>query len=318
MPDGTIGVTIQAPDAAGIVDGIVRAEQMGVPAVWMTAGGTTHESLTMFAAAAARTERILLGTAIVPTYPRHPIVTVAQTMTVASLAPGRFRLGVGPSHKRGIEGVYGIPFTRPLAHLRAYIAVLKGLLHDGAADVDEAGVVAHTRLTGPPPGVPVMASALQRRSFELCGEIADGAITWLCPEAYVRDVGLPAVRAGAERAGRPTPPLVMHVPVAVQEDVTAVREAVRASFSFYLTTISYPEMLAAAGFPEVKEGQWSDAMVDAVVAHGSEEQVGDRLRALFAIGVNEIIAQPVAAGTDTAASIERTLRLVADLAKSPA
>ena len=318
MADGTIGVTVHARDAAGVVEGIVRAERMGVPAVWLTTGGTAPDALTVFAAAAVRTERVLLGTAITPTFPRHPIVTVQQTVALASLAPGRFRLGVGPSHKLGIEAAFGIPFKRPLAHLRAYLTVLKGLLQDGAVDVDEAGIVAHARLNGPPPGVPVMASALQHRSFELCGEIADGAITWLCPEAYVRDVAFPALHAGAERAGRATPPMVMHAPVCVSEDAHAVREAVRAQYGGYLRTISYPAMLVSAGFPEAMEGRWTDAMIDTVVTHGPEAVVADRLRSLFAIGVSEIIAQPIVAGPDTDASLERTLRLVAGLAKTPA
>lgn len=318
MPDGTIGVQVQGRNAAELLDGIVRAEGLGIPAVWLTTGGTAPDALTVFAAAAMRTERILLGTAITPTFPRHPIVAAQQALTVATLAPGRLRLGVGPSHKPTIEGMFGIPFQRPLAHLRAYLTVLKGLLQEGAADLEEAGIVAHARLAGPPPSVPVMASALRRRSFELCGEAADGAITWLCPAPFVRDVALPAVRAGAERAGRTPPPLVMHVPVCVTEDLAAVRDAVRSQFAGYMRTISYPAMLADAGFPEARAGQWSDAMVDAVVLHGSETAVADRLRGLPAMGVGEIIASPLAAGPDPAVTVQRTLRLVADLAKTPA
>lgn len=318
MADGTIGVHVVARDAAGIVDGIVRAEAMGIPAVWLTTGGTAPDGLTVLAAAAVKTERVLLGTSIIPTFPRHPIVTAQQTLAIAALAPGRMRLGVGPSHKPGIEATFGIPFRRPLAHLRAYLAVLKGLLQEGAADVDEAGIVAHARLAGPAPGVPVMASALQPRSFELCGELADGAITWISPAAYVRDVALPALRAGAARAGRSAPPLVMHVPVSVGVDAAAVRETVRAQYGGYLRTISYPAMLAGAGFPEAQQGEWSDSMIDAVVAHGSESAVGDRLRGLLGMGVSEIIASPVGAGPDAGATIQRTLGLLADLAKAPA
>lgn len=314
MATGTIGVQVQARDAAGLVERIVHAEELGIPAVWLTTGGTAADALTVFAAAAMRTERILMGTAIIPTFPRHPIAVAQQVVAIEALAPGRLRLGVGPSHKPAMEGTFGIPFVRPLAHLRAYLHVLKGLLQQGAADVDEAGIIAHARLFGNAPGTPVMASALQRRSFELCGELADGAITWLCPATYVRETGLPAVQTGAERTGREAPPLVMHVPVCVSEDAPVVREAVRAAFGMYLRTISYPEMLASAGFPEAKEGQWSDTMVDAVVVHGSEEAVAERLRALIGMGVAEIIAAPIAAGPDPAATIERSMRLVASLA----
>jgi F420-dependent oxidoreductase-like protein len=316
MPEGTIGVHVVARDAAGVVEGIVHAEELGIAAVWLTTGGTAPDGLTVLAAAAVRTGRVLLGTSIIPTYPRHPIVTAQQALAVAALAPGRLRLGVGPSHKPTIEGMYGIPFRRPLAHLRAYLTVLKGLLQEGAAEVDAAGIVARARLAGPAPGVPVMASALRRRSFELCGEVADGAITWICPASFVRDVALPALRAGAERAGRTAPPLVMHVPVAVHEDAGAVREAVRAGYGGYLRTISYPAMLADAGFPEAREGQWSDAMIDAVVVHGGEAAVAERLQGLFRMGVSELIVSPVAVGADGRAAVERTLRCLADVARA--
>lgn len=314
MPSGTIGAQIVGPSAAAVVDGIVRAEAAGIPAVWLTTGGTAPDALTLLAAAAVRTERILLGTAITPSYPRHPLVTVQQTLALASLMPGRFRLGVGPSHKPTIEGMYGIRFERPLAHFRAYLRVLKGMLQEGAADLDDAGIVARARLAGPAPNVPVMGSALQRRSFVLCGAEADGAITWLCPAAYVRDVALPALREGASRAARPAPPLIMHVPVCVSTDAAAVREAVRRNYGGYLRTISYPAMLAGAGFPEALEGQWSDAMVDAVVVHGAEDVVAARLRELLAMGADEIIASPVALGEDAGAAVERTLALIAALA----
>ncbi len=310
---GRIGVQIFAPDAAALLGGIVHAEELGIPAAWLTTGSAAPDGLTVLAAAAARTSRILMGTAITPTFPRHPLVTAQQALAVASLAPGRLRLGVGPSGK-GIERIYGIPYERPVAHLRAYVKVLKGLLQEGAVDVEEAGVIAHARLPGHPPGVPVLASALQRRSFKLCGEIADGAITWVCPAAYIRDAALPAFRMGAKRAGRDTPPLVMHVPVCLSEDRAIVREAVRQRFNVYTRLPHYLAMFAAAGFPEAQQGEWSDAMIDAVVVHGSEATVTGRLRDLLAMGASELMVSPVAAGPDAAATIERTLRLIGNLA----
>lgn len=311
MPAGTIGAHVLAPDAPRLLAEIERVERLGIPAVWLI--GNPVDPLPVFAAAAVRTERILLGTAIIRTWPRHPIVAAEEAAAIAGLAPGRFRLGVGPA-SRNIEEIYGIPYVRPLAHLRAYVKVLKGLLQEGAADVDEAGVVAHHRLATPPPGVPVLASALRRRVFEACGEVADCAITWLCPGTYVRDVALPALQAGAVRAGRPAPPLVMHVPACVHEDTAAVRQAARERFAFYVGRPHYIAMFEAAGFPEVRAGQWSDAMIDAVVVYGAETAVADRLRALLALGVEELMVTPVGAGPDPAATVERTLRLLAALA----
>jgi alkanesulfonate monooxygenase SsuD/methylene tetrahydromethanopterin reductase-like flavin-dependent oxidoreductase (luciferase family) len=160
-----------------------------------------------------------------------------------------------------------------------------------------------------------MASALQRGSFEICGEEADGAISWICPGTYLRDVGLPAMRAGAERAGRPVPPLIAHAPVCVHDDAHAVRAAVREQIMNPRLPF-YQRMLQAAGFPEAENGAWSDRMIDAVVLWGDEARVAERLQELFAWGATEILAAPVVAGSDRATSLERSLRLLGQLAQT--
>ena len=228
MGSGAIGIAVQEPDPASALAAIERYEAAGVPAVWLTTGGAGPDGLTLFAAAAARTKRILLGTAITPILPRHPLVVAQQVSVIAALAPGRFRLGIGVSHKPGVEATFGLDFDAPLGHLREYVAVLRAALDAGSVDFDGSYYHAHARLPAPPSQpVPIMASALRRGAFELCGEIADGAITWLCPFAYVRDVGVPAVSNGAVKAGRTPPPLIAHVPFAVSTDAGAVREAAR-------------------------------------------------------------------------------------------
>lgn len=312
MPDGTIGAHLTAPDAPRLLQAIEHAERLAVPAVWLISNPV--DPLAALAAAAARTERILLGTAVIRTYPCHPIVAAQQATVIDNLAPGRFRLGVGPSGQNN-EQVYGIPYVRPLAHLRAYVKAAKALLQQGAVDQDEAGVVARFKLPQPPPGVPVLASALRQRSFEMCGEVADGAITWLCPDSYVQAVALPALRRGAEHAGRQAPPLIMHVPVCIAADATAVREAVRQRLGFYPTLPHYVAMFEAAGFPEVRDGHWSDRMIDAVVVHGAEAAVAERLRQLRGSCGGELMVSPIPLAADPEGSVERVLRLLADLAR---
>jgi len=317
MADGEriVGLHVVGRSAAEVVDGIVRAEQRGVPAAWLTTGGVAPDGLGILAAAAVRTERILLGTSIIPTYPRHPLAMAQQALAVAQLAPGRLRLGVGPSHKPAMEGTFGIPFDKPLTHLRAYLEVLKDLLQGGEVNRDEGMYRVHARLAAPV-DVPVMASALQEKSFELCGEVADGAITWMCPPAYVRDVALPAFRRGAERAGRPLPTLIAHVPVCVTEDADAVREAARQNLGFYMRVPSYQRMSAAAGYPDAGERGLSDDHIDALIAHGDEARLRERLEEWFALGADEIIAAPLAAGPDRGATVERTIALVAEMGRA--
>ena len=96
MAEKRIGVAAMGGDSRAVVARIQRLEELGIAAAWLTSGGAGPDALTTFAAAAAVTDRILMGTSIIPTYPRHPIVAVAQTQVVAQLAPGRFPAGTGP------------------------------------------------------------------------------------------------------------------------------------------------------------------------------------------------------------------------------
>ena len=315
MAKGTIGVQVLATSATEFVAEVVRAEQMGVPAVWATSGDPL-DSLTLFAVATARTERVLLGTAVTRTFPRHPIILAQQTLCLAQLAPGRFRLGLGVSAPR-VQGWYGVTIERPVAHTRAYVKAVKGLLEEGRIEIDEAGVRARYRLPSPPrAGVPVLAAALRRGAFAMCGEVADGAITWVCPGAYVRDTALPALREGAARAGRAAPPLVMHIPVCISDDLAAARATLRERYGVYVRIPYYVAMFQDAGFPEAAEGQWSDAMLDAVTLYGPESRVADGLRALFRTGATELLVGAVGIEPHPERGVERVWRLVADLSQA--
>ena len=313
MSEQRIGVAVRGNHAHDILSMIERAEELGIDAAWMTTGGARLDSITVFAAAALRTQRILLGTSIVPTFPRHPLVMVQQTQVVAQLAPGRFRLGVGPSH-RPLMISMGMNFTSPIGHLREYVRIVKAILQQGKVDFDGEYYQAHDEISEPL-DVPVMASALQRRSFQLCGEEADGAISWICPPVYLRDVALPNMQDGAELAGRPVPPLIAHAPVCVHDNPDEVRAAVREQIMNPRLPF-YQRMLIAAGYPEAERGEWSDAMIDGAVFWGSEAQVSERIEEMMSIGAAELLASPVVAGSDRAGSLDRTLRLLGQVAKS--
>jgi F420-dependent oxidoreductase-like protein len=313
MRNLVIGVHIVAQNARDIVERIVMAEEAGVDCAWMTSGGAAADPLAVFAAAAMRTNRIRFGTSIIPTFPRHPLALVQGAVVVDSLAPGRLRLGVGPSHKPTIEGTWGIPFERPLQHLREYLTVLQAALGEGKVDFEGKRMSAHAQLPGGPTGVTVMASALRHNGFKVCGELADGAISWVCPLPYLRDVAVPAIQEGAATRGRTPPPLIAHVPVAVSEDIDAVRQAAARQIGFYPRVPFYSQMFQDAGFPEAKEGQLSDRMVDALVVHGSPEQVKERLRRTPEFGAGELLAMPILPAGDDGA-LKRTLTVLGELA----
>ena len=311
MAEKLVGVAVGGAGIREIQAMIVRAEELGIHAAWMTTGGARPDSMTAFAATAGLTENIKLGTSIVPTYPRHPLVMVQQAQIVAQLAPGRFRLGVGPSHRPTIEAM-GIEFNKPLAHLREYLRILKAILQEGRVDYDGEHYTAHDGIAEPV-DIEIMASALRKGSFELCGEEADGAISWICPGQYLRDVALPSMETGAQRAGRETPPLIAHAPICVHDDAEEARAAVRQQVMNPRLPY-YQRMLVAAGYPEATEGVWSDGMIDGAVIWGDEEKCAEGIQRLFDLGSTEVLASPISAGSDPAASVDRTMRLLGQAA----
>ena len=311
-----IGVAVGGNKVQDIQATIQRAEELGVDAVWMTTGGARLDSITVFAAAATSTQRIKFGTSIVPTFPRHPLVVAQQVQVVAQLAPGRFRLGLGPSHRPTMRAM-GIQMPNPLGHLREYLRIVKSLLQEGKVDFDGEHYQAHESIAEPV-DVPVMASALQRGSFELCGAEADGAISWVCPLAYLRDTALPAMKKGADEAVRPVPPLIAHAPVCVHDNADEMRTAFREQFAMYPRLPFYRRMLISAGYPEAADMTWSDAMIDGLVLHGNEEQTAQRIQQLLDIGASEVLLSPVLVGSDRGASLDRTLSLMGQVAKSVA
>ena len=316
MDGKTIGIAVGGGKVSDVLAAIKQAEQAGIQAVWATTGGARLDSITVFAASAGATTDIKFGTSIVPIFPRHPLVMVQQAQVVAQLAPGRFRLGVGPSHRPTMRAM-GIQMPSPLGNLREYLRILKGLLQKGEVDYQGEHYQVNDRLAEPV-DVPVMASALQRGSFELCGAEADGAISWVCPASYLKDVALPAMKAGADQAGRPVPPLIAHVPVCVHDNEAEVRTAFREQFAIYPKLPFYRRMLVNSGYPEASQAEWSDAMIDGLVVHGDEAKVAQGLRDILGFGAAEVLVSPILAGVDQAASLNRTSRVLGQMARSTA
>jgi alkanesulfonate monooxygenase SsuD/methylene tetrahydromethanopterin reductase-like flavin-dependent oxidoreductase (luciferase family) len=126
-----VGLGIDGSNSAAAVKSIIAAEDAGVRQVWMAQLPIWPDTLTTLAAAAERTTAVNLGTSIVPTCPRHPLVMAQQSLALQDLAPRRFRLGIGPSHRFLIEDMYGLQHSKPLSHLREYVKVLRAALWDG-------------------------------------------------------------------------------------------------------------------------------------------------------------------------------------------
>jgi F420-dependent oxidoreductase-like protein len=288
-----VGFDIHARNAVDALARVREAERAGVRQVWMTTGDAGQaDTLTFYAAAAVQTTQIRLGTAIVPIYPRHPLVMAEQALAIHDLAPGRLRLGAGPSHRPIIEQMYGLSMKAPLAYLREYVEVLRSVLWEGRIDHHGTffNVVFSLPRTAP---VPLLVSALGVKAFRLAGEISDGAISWVCPVPYLLNKALPALRAGAEARQRPVPPLVAHVLLAMSTDRAAVRAATRQRVLPYATMPFYAHMFVEAGVPVAPDGSGIDALVDALLVAGDEATVQQRIRELLASGLDELLIAPV-------------------------
>src|SRR5690242_9991462 len=310
-----VGLVVNGSNAAIAVKTIVAAEAAGVRQIWMAQPPVLPDVLTMFAAAATRTSTVRLGTSITPTYPRHPLVLAQQVLALNDLAPDRLRLGIGPSHRFIIEDIYGLQQKTPLAHLREYLEVLRAALWQGK--VDHHGhfynVIATLSRTSQ---IPILISTLGKLAFQLAGQIADGALTWVCPVPYLLHTGLPALRTSAAAVGRSPPPLVAHVLVAITEDRHAVLAAGHQMLDFYAKIPFYTNMFSNAGFSLTSDQAIPDTLVDSLVISGNESIVAARLTELLAAGLDELMVSLVrttCAGDDDDDEQTRLMQLIGRL-----
>ncbi len=209
---------------------------------------------------------------------------------------GGYAFGIGSSHRPIIEDMYGIPMVKPLAYLREYLTILRGLLWDGQVDLQGEFFRVKSALPASitPPRIPLPISALRRNAFVLAGELADGAITWVTPVDYIVQTGIPALQEGAERAGRERPAAHRACALlAVSTDRPAARNAFRAQFPIYSKLPFYAAMFADAGFPVTAEQEMSDALVDELAVSGDAAEIRARLHAIRARGIDELLISHV-------------------------
>jgi len=305
----TVGVSIQAFDTPSFVAQIKQAEDARIPVAWTTIGGAAGgDPLTAAAAALATTTSIDFGTAIIPTWPRHPVVIAQQALALEQIAPGRLHLGIGPSHEPAMAPNFGVDWSAPLTNLREYLQVIRALLTEGSVDFEGRHVTAKAQIRGAF-DVSLMASALRPRSFEACGELADGAISWMCPKPYLIEEALPAIARGAEKADREAPPLVAHVPMLVTDDPEGVRKLI-SQLGRYAQVPFYRAMFEAAGYPDAADG-YSDELLANLVVSGSEQDVAERLAAYVEDGAGHVLAAPLIEPDDRDASITRAFAAIA-------
>ncbi|MFQ5899726.1 MAG: LLM class flavin-dependent oxidoreductase [Candidatus Methylomirabilia bacterium] len=272
-----------------------RAEELGYESLWVTHSSAGRDSFVVLSAYAGVTRTVGLGNGIVPIYPRHPVVMAQEALTLAELSGGRFRLGIGVSHQTVMEGSLGLEMGKPLRVMREYVAVVRAALTGRATYAGTRYRVSWgSVLPKHPAPPPLLLAGLSAAMLELAGEIADGVILWLCAPAYIREVALPAVIRGRQKAGQPLDgfEIVAAVPVAYTSDVRAVTTQFKEELVRYLMLPFYRAMLTASGFREELEKFDRDRADRA----SPGQAVPDRLAsALGGIGDPAAVSQYVAA-----------------------
>ncbi len=248
-----IGTMIGADGAAGNdLDGVIgrakEAEAAGLDNVWL-ANIFSFDAISALALIGRETKRIGLGTAVTPTYPRHPTAIAQQALTTQAAAPGRFTLGIGLSHKLVIEDMLGLSYERRAAHMREYLEVLMQLARGETANYEgEEYRVRGLALDIPgSEGLKVVVAALGPAMLRIAGELADGTSTWMVGPKTMQTHIVKRLTAAADAAGRPAPQIVGGYPIALTAKPDAARAEIAKSLVIYGQLPSYRAMLDREG-----------------------------------------------------------------------
>ena len=276
-----------------------KAEELGYDSVYTT-HIASYDSLTVLAAYASATERIRLGTGVLPLYSRTPVATAQQAVTVDAMSNGRVTLGIGVSHKVTVENWFGTEIGKPVREMREYVAALRAILASEAAPEENERFRTQFRFMGPEPraDMPLYIAALSPSMLRLAGRVADGVILWLCNPDYIRDVVIPEVTTGRERAGKGIDgfDVVAAVPSAVTDDPDAARNRLRGELITYFSLPFYRKMLEASGFGE--DIQRFDAKMAEGDPQGATAEISDRFLGILAA---------IGSADDAKASVQRYL-----------
>lgn len=247
-----IGLTIGADGRSSTVDDVVEmaqtAENAGYDSLWM-ANIFSLDAIMTLATAGRETKRIELGTAVTPTYPRHPSAMAQQALTAASMASNRFTLGIGLSHKMVIEDMLGLSFDKPARHMKEYLDVLVPLLRGEVVNYDgEQYRVHNTQLdvTGVD-DVPLIIAALGPAMLRLAGAMSDGTNTWMVGPKTMEDHIVKRLSDAASEAGRSAPRIIASFPIVLSTAVDDVRAALAEPLAIYGQLPSYRAMLDREG-----------------------------------------------------------------------
>lgn len=264
-----------------ILNQIEDVEGLGFTSAWL-AHTIGVDALTVLALAGQRTERLELGSFVVPTYPRHPASLAQQALTAQVAAGGRLVLGVGLSHRAVMEARLGFDWDHPIRHMREYLKTLRGLLAQQAFEFAGQEFVVHSyQLTiSDAPAPSILVGALGPQMLRLAGRLADGTALWMGGPRYIANHVVPNLNGAARMAGRHHSRIVAGLPVCVTERPDAVRQQAAEEYKVYGHLPSYRAILDREGVAGPED----------VALIGSASEVSAGLDAFAAAGATDFAA----------------------------
>ncbi|HYP47323.1 MAG TPA: LLM class flavin-dependent oxidoreductase [Thermoleophilaceae bacterium] len=270
------------------------AERLGYESVYVTHIAAL-DSLTALMAYAARSSTIRLGTGVLPIYSRTPVASAQSFATLDEFSGGRAVIGLGVSHRPVVEGWYGDAIGKPVSEMREYVGIVRAILRGEDPPQGErfrSGF--HFMGYEPRPDLPIYVAGLSPGMLRLAGEVGDGVVLWLCNPEYVREVVVPAVREGREKAGKGLDgfDIVAAVPAAVTGEPDEVRGRLRSELIPYFSLPFYRKMIERSGyeqdvraFDEGMEGGGPEAAIAGISDRflGSLAAIGTPDQALAAV-----------------------------------
>ncbi|HRC49072.1 MAG: TIGR03564 family F420-dependent LLM class oxidoreductase [Ilumatobacteraceae bacterium] len=294
---------------AGTIDDVVAeataARQLGAHTFW-SSQIFGHDALTVLAVVGREVPGIELGTAVVPTYPRHPMMLAQQALSTQAAINSRgdagLCLGIGLSHKIVVESMWGLSYDKPVRHLKEYLSVLMPLLEGKPVSFAGEEFRVNGGVSVPGSSRPsVLVAALGPQMLRVTGALADGTSTWCVGPKTLAELTIPTLRQAAADAGRPEPRVAVALPVCVTDDVAGARARAAQVFAVYDTLPSYKTMMNREGV----DGPGGLAIV------GTEAEVRDQIAELASIGVTDFNAGVFAANPDEVARTNSVLRELA-------
>jgi 5,10-methylenetetrahydromethanopterin reductase len=283
------------------VQNLAQLRDEGFRRVWMTQMPYEPDLLTVLAVAFREVDDIEIGTGVIPIQNQHPMLLAQRALTLNLIGNGRFILGLGMTHQAVTEGMWGIPWDKPVRRLREYLDGLQPLLAGQPADA--VGETVTTRGALQIPGAPapdVYIAALGPQLLRLAGRRTAGTVTWMTGPKTLAEHVAPTLRAAAAEARRPDGAVrvVAALPLSVTDDVTGARAQAAKHFAMYARLPSYRAMLDREGYsgPE-----------DAAII-GDEQTVKERLGEIRAGGVDEFVGVVFDASAEGRARTRALLR----------